>query len=66
MFLAGKKLAPFTPKYNEVSIWYGSEPEEALPIRLTHKWLCSCVTSADTSMNALQDDLSFFWGYAFH
>jgi hypothetical protein len=37
MFLAGKKLATFTPMYNRVSIRHGSELEEPLPKRLTHE-----------------------------
>jgi hypothetical protein len=37
MLVAGKKLAPFTPTYNGVSISYGSEPEEPLLIHLTHE-----------------------------
>jgi hypothetical protein len=37
MFLAGKKLAPFTPTYNRVSVGHGGEPKEPLPIRLTHE-----------------------------
>jgi hypothetical protein len=37
MFLAGKKLATFTPTYDRIGVRYGSEPKEPLPIRLTHE-----------------------------
>jgi hypothetical protein len=37
MVLAGKKLATFTPTYDIVGVRHGSEPNEPLPIRLTHE-----------------------------
>jgi hypothetical protein len=37
MFLAGKKLAPFTPTYIGVGIRHGGEPKEPLLICLAHE-----------------------------
>jgi hypothetical protein len=48
MVQVSKKLAPFTPKHNGVSIRYGGEPKEPLPIHLTHEGLCTNMTPADS------------------
>jgi hypothetical protein len=37
MFLAGKKLATFTPTYHKVGVRHGGEPKEPLLICLTHE-----------------------------
>jgi hypothetical protein len=61
-----KKPVPFTPMYNGVSVGHGGGPKEPLPIHLTDELLYTCVTPIDSCVNILQDDLSFFWLYAFH
>jgi hypothetical protein len=37
VFLAGKKLATFTPMYDRIGVRHGDELKEPLPICLTHE-----------------------------
>jgi hypothetical protein len=59
MLPTGEELATFTPTYDRISVRYGGGPKEPLPICLTHERFCTCMTSADSCVNVLQDDLSF-------
>jgi hypothetical protein len=61
VFLASKKLAPFTVMDQGDGVGYNSGPVKPLPVCFTHKNLCPCVTTAKSRVNALKNDASFVW-----